>query len=94
MGVSAFGDLPASCPFLNQFVTVSSDGEHALVAASNDAAGNVEALKTRSFKIDNTPPVQHSGSDDRAESLRLVQESGHRPLHVRGRNLRSVDLPG
>jgi HYR domain len=56
VGVSAFGDLPESCPFLNQFVTVSSDGEHALVAASRDAAGNVETLKTRSFKIDNTPP--------------------------------------
>ena len=57
VGVSAFADLDATCPFLGGFHTVSSDGEHSLVAASVDAAGNVETLQTRTFKIDNTLPT-------------------------------------
>ena len=57
VGVSAFGDLPAACAFLDVPLTVSSDGEHTAVAASKDAHGNVEALKTLAFKIDSTPPT-------------------------------------
>jgi HYR domain len=57
VGVSAFADLPASCPFLGGLFTVGSDGEHSLVAASKDATGNVEALKTLAFKVDNTLPT-------------------------------------
>jgi len=37
--------------------TVSADGEHTVQYRSTDVAGNVEAAKSVSFRIDSTPPV-------------------------------------
>ena len=53
---SSFTDLPGSCSWPT---TVSSDGQHAAYAASQDVAGNKETLGggPRTFKIDQTAPT-------------------------------------
>jgi DNA-binding beta-propeller fold protein YncE len=49
---SSFDDLPSSCPYLGFGANVTTSGSHALYAASVDKAGNKEAVKSVSFKID------------------------------------------
>lgn len=57
-----FEDLPAECPFTGAGLHVSSDGYHALYAASSDRDGNAEAPKRAGFKLDMTPPTVTCGA--------------------------------
>lgn len=57
-----FDDLPSECPYLGADLDVSSDGRHALYAASIDRDGNAEAPTRADFKIDKTPPTVTCGS--------------------------------
>jgi hypothetical protein len=57
VAVSAFADLVPACPFLDAPHVIGTDGVHVVAAASKDAAGNVEDLKTLELKIDNTLPT-------------------------------------
>lgn len=52
-----FDDLPAGCAFTGTGSGVSLDGVHTLYAASRDAAGNKEAVTSRSFNLDRTAPT-------------------------------------
>ena len=38
-------------------ISIDAQGNHTLEYMANDLAGNVETIKTLSFKIDNTPPI-------------------------------------
>lgn len=51
-----FDDLPAGCA-LTGSGSVGLDGVHTLYAASRDAAGNKEAVTSRSFNLDRTAPT-------------------------------------
>jgi len=54
---ASFGDLPAGCSYTGAGADVTSDGQHTLYFASKDVAGNTEAPKNVSFKIDRTAPT-------------------------------------
>ena len=52
-----FAGLPNSCSLMT-LTSISADGTHTIYAASEDNANNVESpVVSRSFKIDETPPV-------------------------------------
>jgi hypothetical protein len=53
---SAFATLPAGCAFTGAGAAVSSDGRHALYAASENANGTAEPPRSVTVKIDRTPP--------------------------------------
>lgn len=54
---STFAALPtAPCPYLGAGAPVVAEGSHVIYAASKDAAGNEEAVRSVAFKIDKTPP--------------------------------------
>jgi hypothetical protein len=53
---ATFADLPSSCAYMTA-TAVTGDGVHTLYAASDDAAGNTEALVSTTFSIDRTPPT-------------------------------------
>lgn len=55
---ATFADLPTStCPYLGSGATVTTDGSHALFAASIDVAGNAGAVVSAQFMVDQTPPA-------------------------------------
>lgn len=53
----AFGDIPSGCSYTGAGAALATDGQHAIYAASQDAAGNQEAPVSTGLKIDQTPPV-------------------------------------
>lgn len=54
---ATFDDLPSPCPYTGAGASVSDDGMHTVYAAARDTAGNKEAVKSESFKIDSTTPT-------------------------------------
>jgi hypothetical protein len=54
---ATFSDIPAANPYGGTGADVTSDGEHTIYAASIDNSGNIEAVKSESFKIDKVAPV-------------------------------------
>jgi hypothetical protein len=54
---SSFNAVPAGCAYSGAGTNVTTDGTHVVYAASKDAAGNVEAVRSTAFKIDKTNPV-------------------------------------
>jgi hypothetical protein len=54
---ATFADLPANCVYTGAGADVTTDGSHALHAASTDEDGNAEAPVSKAFKLDRTAPT-------------------------------------
>ncbi len=63
---ASFDAIPAGCAYLGAGANVTTEGSHVIYAASRDAAGNKEAPKSKSFKLDKTPPIVTGGAPNRA----------------------------
>lgn len=59
---AALADIPDQCAYTGAGASVTTDGQHAIYAASEDAAENQETPVGASFKIDQTPPTLTCGT--------------------------------
>lgn len=58
VGVPAtFDALPAGCAYTGAGAEITTDGEHRFYAASVDAAGNREPVRSVTIRLDRTPPT-------------------------------------
>lgn len=54
---ATFDALPAGCAYTGAGAEITIDGEHRFYAASVDAAGNREPVRSVTIRLDRTPPI-------------------------------------
>lgn len=60
---TSFAALPPGCALLGDGISLSTDGEHVVYAASTDVKGNVGAVVSLTVRVDATAPVATLGTD-------------------------------